>query len=215
MSYVKNLNVNSTSYDIKSVAVNDVNSGGAYKSWFGVSSAYTQVNPKDSNTLYYVTDSQEVYLGSTLISNYSTSGDALPDQTGNAGKLLTTNGTAASWQATGVIVPVVETYSNNGSWYRIWAPDDTGYRYCEQGGLVWQGTTMAATDNTINFPKAFIDLTYNFMMFSLHSTANLTANVCPYEKYTSRTTSSTVLRIVGAVFGYEWRACGYIADEAS
>jgi len=49
----------------------------------------------NSNTLYNIKD-YGLYLGSTEVANVS-SGDSLPDQTGNSGKFLTTDGSAASW----------------------------------------------------------------------------------------------------------------------
>lgn len=49
----------------------------------------------DSDTLYNIKN-YGLYLGLTEIANVS-SGDSLPDQTGNSGKFLTTDGSTASW----------------------------------------------------------------------------------------------------------------------
>lgn len=113
---------------------------------------------------------------------------------------------------TTTVYPVIETYINGTSWYRIYAPDTTGYRWCEMGDLYYKGSTLAATDNTINFVKTFKDLNYNFTPTPLHSSANLNQYQM-YEKYPERTTSSVVLRTTAAIFGYAWTACGYIANE--
>ena len=110
------------------------------------------------------------------------------------------------------IYPVVETYVNGNDWYRIWAPDSTGYRWCEQGTLYYKGSTLANTDNEITFLKPFKDVNYTFIPTPIHGTANVTVYQI-YEKYSSRTTSTTVLRIPGAIFGYAWVARGYIVDE--
>ena len=136
----------------------------------------------------------------------------LPSQSGHAGDLLTTDGTNPSWADTTEVYPVIETYMSGVSWYRIEAPDSTGYRWCRMGGLYYKDSTLAGTDNTIAFLKTFKDLSYTFTPTPLHSDANLNQYQI-YEKYTLRTTSSTVLRTVSAIFGYEWIAEGYIENE--
>lgn len=55
----------------------------------------TRLDGANSDTLYNIKD-YGLYLGSTEVANVS-SGDSLPDQTGNSGKFLTTDGSAASW----------------------------------------------------------------------------------------------------------------------
>ena len=55
-------------------------------------------------------------------------------------------------------------------------------------------------------------MNYTFIPTPIHGTANVTVYQI-YEKYSSRTTSTTVLRIPGAIFGYAWVARGYIVDE--
>ena len=138
----------------------------------------------------------------------------LPSQTGHSGDILTTDGTDASWADTAQVYPIIETYVNGNDWYRIWAPDSTGYRWCEQGSLYYKGSTMAGTDNTITFLKTFKDVNYTFLALPIHSAANANG-YSSYEKYASRTVGSTILRMVGPFFGYSWVAKGYIADEAS
>lgn len=137
----------------------------------------------------------------------------LPSQSGHAADLLTTDGTNPSWADTTEVYPVIETYMSGGSWYRIEAPDNTGYRWCRMGGLYYKGSTMASTDNTITFLKTFKDLSYTFTPTPMHSNANLNQYQI-YEKYTERTKTSTVLRTTSAIFGYEWTAEGYIENES-
>lgn len=136
----------------------------------------------------------------------------LPSQSGHAGDLLTTDGTNPSWADTTEVYPVIETYMSGGSWYRIEAPDSTGYRWCRMGGLYYKGSTLAATDNAITFLKTFKDLSYTFTPTPMHSSANINQYQI-YEKYTERTKTSTVLRTTSAIFGYEWIAEGYIENE--
>ena len=70
MSYVKNLDINGSSYDIKSLAIEDMNSGNAIKTWSGTKAAYTALvsgGTVDSNTYYTCTDTGELYLGEIAI----------------------------------------------------------------------------------------------------------------------------------------------------
>ena len=62
MSYVKNLDINGASYDIKAIAVNDINGGSALKTWTGTKEQYEAITTKDSNTLYNITDDTDVTL---------------------------------------------------------------------------------------------------------------------------------------------------------
>lgn len=136
----------------------------------------------------------------------------LPSQTGHSGDVLTTDGTDASWNDTTEVYPVIETYISGSSWYKIYATDNTSFRWCEQGGLYYPGSTLAATDNTITFLKTFKDLNYTFTPTPMHSDAALNMYQM-FEKYTLRTKTSTVLRTTSAQFGYEWVAKGYIENE--
>lgn len=64
----------------------------------------------DSDTLYNIKN-YGLYLGLTEIANVS-SGDSLPDQTGNSGKFLTTNGTTVSWDN---VLTTQTAYTSKGS----------------------------------------------------------------------------------------------------
>ena len=138
-------------------------------------------------------------------------GDSLPSQTGHAGGLLTTDGADASWGDTAEIIPVIETYSNGTSFYRIWAADSTGYRYCVQGSTYYKGSSIAG-DNTVEFLKEFTNTNYSFTPTLLHSNTNLNTYSL-IEKYPSRTTSQTVIYVSSAAFGYSWIARGHIKDD--
>ena len=122
-----------------------------------------------------------IYKGTELIA-----GSGLPDQAGNSGKILTTNGTVASWGTASEIIPVVETYISGASWYRIYAYDTTGYRWCEQGGACTSGTA-------VTFLKTFVNT--NFAITPTYSAKSTTG-------FTPSATGN-------------WIACGYIIDEVS
>lgn len=62
MSYVKNLDINGSSYEIKSVAANNVKDGSGIKTWVGTKAQYEAIVTKDSNTLYNITDDTDVTL---------------------------------------------------------------------------------------------------------------------------------------------------------
>lgn len=138
-------------------------------------------------------------------------GSSLPSQTGNAGKLLTTDGTDASWGSVATIYPVIETYINGASWYRVYSADTSGYKWCVQGGCYYGSTNLSGTDVPITFLKTFRNTTYTFIPQVLYNTANATANGC-YEKYPERATSSTKVRFMAGWLGYCWVAYGYIVD---
>ena len=130
-----------------------------------------------------------------------------------SGNVLEYNGSNWVNSTTATVYPVVEVSPASilPAWYRIYAPDSTGYRWCEMGDLYYKGSTTAG-DNTINFLKNFKDLNFEFTPTPLHSTANLNQYQM-YEKYPDRTVSSVNLHVTAAVFGYSWTAEGYIANE--
>lgn len=57
---------------------------------------YDAIATPDSTQLYLITD-DTIYATKTYVDNLITNIDALPSQSGNSGKYLTTNGTTASW----------------------------------------------------------------------------------------------------------------------
>lgn len=61
------------------------------------------------------------------------------------------------------IYPVIETYKNGSSWYRIYAKDDYGY-WCEQGG---RGALNENLTTTITLLKAYADTNYSVSAVSI------------------------------------------------
>lgn len=55
------------------------------------------------------------------------------------------------------IYPVIETYRNGPSWYKIYAKDNYGY-WCEQGGIA--NATMQSVDNSITLLKRYDSTRY-------------------------------------------------------
>lgn len=43
------------------------------------------------------------------------------------------------------IIPITETYVNGDNWYKIYAPDSTGHRWCEEGGVIAGGLGTSGT----------------------------------------------------------------------
>lgn len=128
-------------------------------------------------------------------------GGGLPDQTDKAGYLLTTDGSEASWGETGEIYPVVETYINETSWYRVYSDG-----WCEQGGLYTNTSTQ-----TVSFLKTFSNTNYCvYFGKSANDTQPIVAQAI------NRTTSGFTLACAfnGSSTGYQreyfWQACGYI-----
>ena len=83
--------------------------------------------------------------------------DPLPDQTGKNGYILTTNGSEASWGQTGEIYPIVETYVDGPSWYRIYSDG-----WCEQGGY-FDGGGTTYNKYTIQLYRAYQDTNYTVL----------------------------------------------------
>lgn len=57
---------------------------------------YNAISTPDPNQLYFITD-DTIYAEKSYVDNLFANVDALPSQSGNSGKFLTTNGTTASW----------------------------------------------------------------------------------------------------------------------
>ena len=123
--------------------------------------------------------------------------DALPSQTGHSGDVLTTDGTDASWVDTDTIYPVIETYVNGASWYRVYSDG-----WIEQGGFV----SSVSGDYTVNFLKPFVDTNYTILKTM---STNSTAGGMQYKQFAffSRTASSATTATASADFS--WYACGY------
>lgn len=122
--------------------------------------------------------------------------DALPSQTGHSGDLLTTNGTDASWVDTETIYPVVETYVNGTEWYRIYSDG-----WVEQGGMSYIATSSLTT---IQFLKSF------------SSTPNVFVNSQYVGSASPKYTFLNAVNITNSNFqvqvdaqGMNWFACGY------
>lgn len=99
---------------ISTVAVKEQNDNKAIKKWVGTKAQYEAIATKDANTTYIVTDEDDSAFLTVDSALSATSEnpvqnkaiyaalqnvDALPSQTGNSGKYLTTDGTNASWAA--------------------------------------------------------------------------------------------------------------------
>ena len=97
---------------ITTVAVREQRANAAIKEWVGTKAQYDAIVTKDENTLYTVTDEDDSAFLTVDSSLSSTSTnpvqnkviyqalqnvDALPSQTGQSGKFLSTDGTSASW----------------------------------------------------------------------------------------------------------------------
>lgn len=135
-------------------------------------------------------------------------GDSLPDQTGHGGDLLTTDGTDASWATTATVSPVVETYVNGASWYRIYATDSTGYQWCEQGGYI---SPIPTSYTNVSLLKTYKDLDYSLQL----SQSRYSGQDPSYTSMASgnRTNSSFQIIASTANDSCSWQASGYLAIQ--
>ena len=152
--------------------------------------------------------SQSGQSGKFLTTNGTTAswadGGSLPSQSGYSGAYLTTDGTTASWQTTTQIYPVISTYRNGSAWYRIYATDSTGYKWCEQGGM----EVRSAATQDVYFSKAYIDSPQ--VLLSIYHTADSTDGRPPLIR--NVTTTGFTLNIYTAYAGAYWVARGYISS---
>ena len=94
-------------------------------------------------------------------------------------------------------VEVVEAYSSGTSWYRVYSADQTGKRFCEQGGAL----SVGGQSVSVTLLKPYVDNTYNL-------TTSCNGAINP------KTVSNFVIDVNygdSAKQGFDWRACGYIA----
>ena len=137
-------------------------------------------------------------------------GGGLPSQTGNSGKVLTTDGTDASWGATSTIYPVIETYISGTSGYRIWAADSTSYRYCEQ----WGYKATVSTANTlekVELLKTYTDT--NYQAIATVAGTNGTSYTVKVGSASQNETDGFYIAMSNVSAGAWWRTFGYIVDE--
>lgn len=140
---------------------------------------------------------------------------SLPSQTGHAGDILTTDGTDASWGDTTTIYPVIETYINGTSWYRIYAPDSTGYRWCEQGGRF---TRTATGKQSISLLKNCVNTNYSILATLRGAESYDTASTFYAPYVLNQTTSGFDLSTSAAIANiayFTWEARGYIQNESA
>jgi len=102
---------------------------------------------------------------------------------------------------------VVETYNNNGSWYRIWSDG-----WCEQGG--YYGSAIPTDGQaTIQLLKPFSDTNYHIYQQTYGSTSGAEGtDIC--VKTDSKTTTMFILcneGYVATMSGLDWKAEGYIS----
>lgn len=99
---------------------------------------------------------------------------------------------------------IIDAYENDGSGYRVWSKDATGYNYCEQWGIT-------SNAQQVTFLKEFKDIKYNAQATPHDGNYNLTHTVL-----NKATTGMTPTGIVtnGGIYGQamDWTASGYLAE---
>lgn len=155
--------------NITTVAVKEQNAGTAIKEWVGTSAQYTAITTKDANTLYTVTDeadTQPIVVDSAL-SSTSTNPvqnkavyaalqniDALPSQTGQSGKYLTTDGTTASWGT--VQSGGIQNEATSSGALAIGGYNSTVGSSKGTNNTVLIGTSAQAKDSNTSYPSVVI-----------------------------------------------------------
>lgn len=101
---------------------------------------------------------------------------------------------------------IIETYIDNSSWYRIWAIDSTGKRWCEQGGTNYR----TSTTNTITFLKPFANTNYTITAAHMYQ-ENTTLKEQTYSVVVgNKLTTGFTYYSSGVSYNLSWIASGYI-----
>ena len=103
---------------------------------------------------------------------------------------------------------VTETYVNGTSWYRIWSPDSTGKRWCEQGGQV-TGVVYNSTTQNVTFLKTFKDTNY-FTSATPIEGVHAVDGAWVSNKKTTGMVVKTGFQNGSTQLAANWQACGYI-----
>ena len=100
---------------------------------------------------------------------------------------------------------IVETYHDGTSWYRVWSPDVTGKKWCEQGGR--GEAPNNSTGAQISLLKTMADTSYTVIAVQLNLGGgyNIGVGTLTTSSFNVRANSNAS---VGAV---SWYVCGYIA----
>lgn len=149
------------------------------------------------------TDGKEVFsIEQALNSNWDIidNMDLLPDQTDKENYVLTTDGVTAHWGETDEIYPVVQTFVDGSSWYRVYSDG-----WCEQGGYSYPATS------TITFLKQFSNINYTLITQPCNKIA--TTGAASYMATFNHTVTGFSAIANMSIAGYEWQACGYIGEE--
>jgi len=130
--------------------------------------------------------------------------DTLPSQTGNANKVLTTNGTNASWTELTEVPVITESYVNGTSWYRVYSD-----KWCEQGGFI--PSANGAYTKEITLLKPYANSNYTITTGTTMSAGS--SYVCTIVRYPSSTVTKTGFKIYipNGTYACYWKTCGYIS----
>lgn len=172
---------------------------GSNASWANVDALPSQTG---NNGKFLTTD------GTTA--SWATS-SGLPSQSGYSGAYLTTNGTTASWQTTTQIYPVIETYSSSTAWYRIYATDSSGYKWCEQGGILSRTATGILN---VSLSKSYTSNNYTVLATNQAATSYTSASTFYTPYVLNKTTSGFSLSSNAAIASigfFVWETKGYIS----
>ena len=105
----------------------------------------------------------------------------------------------------------IETYINGTEWYRVYAPDESGYQWCEQGGWL---TRTATGLLTVTLLKTYADSKYTLSAINMSADNNTTTTGTYYPPYVyNKLPGSFGLSSNAAIanIGYFiWQTAGYM-----
>lgn len=184
MSYVRNLDINGVSYDIKSVAANNVNDGSGIKTWVGTKVQYDAIATKDANTIYDVID--DVSNNNSIIVDLNSKADV---------------------DLTNCTVPyVVSRTKTETGMVEIWSDG-----YCVQTGTITSVVLNTYTSATVNLSQSYIDTNYNVQIIQWDNGQTLGIEAATNgQSVHTKSTDSFVIASWSWTYGRMWRTEGYI-----
>lgn len=189
-----------SSDEIQTVGIKDVRTDNTLKFWTGTKAQYDAISPKDSNTLYNVTD--DISIQTAVLSAMFPVGAIYTAKTATCPLEDAGIGTWQELSPSRILIAKKEATSSDKSWYNLYSDG-----YCEQGGRSDQ------KEGTVYLGQAYSNTDYNvFVMQNGSDGAYL--NRC--QTVSKKTTGSFWIDYKtldpsgsGSFTYYDWIAIGY------
>lgn len=189
-----------SSDEIQTVGIKDARTDNTLKIWTGTKAQYDAISPKDSNTLYNVTD--DISIQTAVLSAMFPVGSIYTAKTNTCPLEDMGIGTWQEITTSRILIAKKEATSSDKTWYNLYSDG-----YCEQGGMEPNDAT------TISLPLSFRDTLYNVLAMQNGSDG---AYLNRAETISKKTVSNFYIDFKtlnpsgsGSFTYYDWIAVGY------